>query len=132
MTDALCLFVPEPRIDGGSESCFDTASVQDGHATASLGATVYGLVPDAVASVVVTFANGQTGAASVTNNLFVVAAPLGRPTAGVQFDPSISSQQRALLLGGAAAAGPPPSPIKAVMWYDGGGRILTVGGASSN
>ena len=78
---ALCLS------EAQTVSCASTADMLDGRFVVMSGARVYGLVPDAVASVKVSFADGRTVVGSAEDNLFDVTAPTARSDVGPD-DPS--------------------------------------------
>ncbi len=69
---ALCLAEAE------TVSCASTGDMLRGRFVVMSGARVYGLVPDSVANVKVSFADGRTVLGAVEDNLFDVTAPAAR------------------------------------------------------
>jgi hypothetical protein len=76
-TDALCLLVGDRDGEGAAKRCFTTDDVLDGRDTLSLGSDVFGLVPDAVRSVTVSFTGGATRTVAPADNLFETAQGAG-------------------------------------------------------
>jgi hypothetical protein len=74
-TSPVCVFYPDPLATGGVRNCWDQHDVEAGRATASLGLDQYGLVPDGVASVLLTYRHGLHAEGTVRDNFFDVAAP---------------------------------------------------------
>ncbi|MCW3047762.1 MAG: hypothetical protein JWO74_2046 [Solirubrobacterales bacterium] len=72
--DVLCLFVAEANADGGAKGCYTTTEVESGTAGGSLGAIVYGLVPDGVAQVQFDYPTG-TQVVAVHDNFYEQRAP---------------------------------------------------------
>jgi hypothetical protein len=75
VADGLCLFYADPNGDGGARDCWSIADVRVGRATGELGRHIYGLVPDGVARVRLTYSDGRSQAAGVIDNFFDIAAP---------------------------------------------------------
>ena len=73
--DALCVFYPEARSDGGAKACWSTDDLRGGRAIGQLGNQVYGLAPDGVATVRVDFGGAGVADAAVHDNFFDVRAP---------------------------------------------------------
>jgi hypothetical protein len=69
------LCVRYPDVDGAGGSCWTTAQILAGRGTAALGRHVFGLVPDGVATVRMTYPGGAVRTARVRENFFTVVAP---------------------------------------------------------
>jgi hypothetical protein len=76
-TDALCLLVGDRDGEGSAKSCFTTGDVLDGGATLSLGNGFFGLAPDDVRLVTVTFGDGAARSATPSSNFFAITMPSG-------------------------------------------------------
>jgi hypothetical protein len=74
-TDALCLVIGDTA--GAAKRCFSTSDVVTGQATLSLASDLFGIVPDDVRGVTVTFGGGATSSATPTSNFFEVTMPSG-------------------------------------------------------
>lgn len=82
VTDPVCVVITQSAFDAASKNCWSTEAIRVGEATGSLGADLYGLVPDGISEVVATFA-GQSGllgsspstTSEVTDNFFTLRAP---------------------------------------------------------
>jgi hypothetical protein len=101
----LCLLIE----DGGL--CGTTDDLQTGHLLVLAGPHVYGLVPDGVASVELSFPNGPTRRVTVKDNFFALAET---PTV-----------QRTL--GGGNGASPPPLVMSGrpdIHWLDDNGNVV--------
>jgi hypothetical protein len=73
--DALCVFYADPAGDGGARSCWSAEDVRAGRARGELGTHVYGLVPDGVATVELSFEDGSVVRAPVGDNFFDAKTP---------------------------------------------------------
>ncbi|MBA2517552.1 MAG: hypothetical protein H0V22_09610, partial [Solirubrobacterales bacterium] len=58
--DAICVVLTQPGIGGAAKSCWSSATIRDGEATASLGSSIYGIVPDGATQVTASF-TGSSG-----------------------------------------------------------------------
>jgi len=76
-TDALCLLVGDRDGEGSGKACFTTADVLQGGATLSLGSGFFGLAPDDVRLVTVTFGDGAVRSVAPSSNFFTVMMPSG-------------------------------------------------------
>ncbi|HEX3875218.1 MAG TPA: hypothetical protein VHW26_13780 [Solirubrobacteraceae bacterium] len=76
-TDALCLVVGDRDGQGAAKRCFTTADVVGGLASLSVGSDLFGLVPDDVRRVTVSFTGGTARTVSPASNLFEIAMPAG-------------------------------------------------------
>jgi hypothetical protein len=75
--NALCLVVGDRDGQGSAKGCFTTDDVRDGAATLSLGRYLFGLVPDGVRTVTVTFGDKRTATSPASSNLFEIPMPAG-------------------------------------------------------
>jgi hypothetical protein len=96
--DVLCLFVAEANGDGGAKACYTTPEIERGTAGGSLGAVLYGLVPDGVAQVRFNYPNG-TQAVAVHSNFFEYRPPQAAQSGRV-----------------------PAAPPQATVWLDANGK----------
>jgi hypothetical protein len=69
-SDALCLLVGDRGGEGAGKRCFTTDDMLEGRGTLSLGDDLFGLVPDTVTRVTVTFSGGAIRTVAPTDNLF--------------------------------------------------------------
>lgn len=69
--DGLCVFIPEPEIDGGGLACQQLSEIQQPHNPPTLGSVAYDLVPDKVTTVRLTVGGRRrTIEAPVRDNFF--------------------------------------------------------------
>ena len=73
--NALCIYYPEPHVAGGAKNCFSSKEVRAGRASASLGLVQYGLVPDGVAIVTLTYQKGHSVSVPVRDNFYETNGP---------------------------------------------------------
>lgn len=76
--DGLCLFVEDRQGGqeaGGGWSCFSTAQVLAGEAGGGIGSTRYGVLPDGVAKLAITYTQGDAITAPVDDNVFAYLPP---------------------------------------------------------
>jgi hypothetical protein len=106
LTDALCVFFGDPTGDGGVRSCWTTDDVVAGRARNSLGRLVYGMVPDGISRVRLTFVGAQVVEAPVQDNFFVLSAPPA-PTHRPDAAAAATIRQVVWLDGAGFPAGPP-------------------------
>lgn len=81
-SDGLCLFFPDP-VDGGGLGCFSTENLQVGLGAAGASApgrrVYYGIVPDAVAKVVIDLKNDAELTVVPNENFYAYSATSGPP-----------------------------------------------------
>lgn len=75
LADPVCLIATDVGDTGAATGCWTTADVEAGRAALSLGAHEYGIVPDGVARVTMSFVAGPDGTATVTDNVYDLRAP---------------------------------------------------------
>jgi len=82
IADALCVYYPfsGPASRNNAAACWSTQQLLAGRAVAVIGGRAYGVVPDGVASVVITL-GAQHESAAVSGNFFDVPAPAGAGSA---------------------------------------------------
>jgi hypothetical protein len=79
--NALCVIYPDPAAPSSAgKGCWTQPEVQAGHAYASLGTHVFGLVPDRVTHVLVLYATGPSVSAEVHDNFYDAPGQLDRTT----------------------------------------------------
>jgi hypothetical protein len=105
--DALCVYYQEPHADGGAKSCWSVDDVKTGRATGGLGAHIYGLVPDGVVEVQITYINGHVANAAVADNFYDLDA--SKDSAAPGSDPRI------------------PKHISSITWLDDHGLPVAKG-----
>jgi len=72
IANPLCVEVPDTK--GAAKSCWSTQDVRGGRAYGELGSVVYGLVPDGVDTIVVSF-GAKTVVGQANDNFFAVDGP---------------------------------------------------------
>jgi hypothetical protein len=73
--DALCVFYADPAASGGARFCWSLGDLVAGRARGEIGTHLFGLVPDVVATVKVTFDDGTTASVPAADNFFDLSAP---------------------------------------------------------
>jgi hypothetical protein len=76
-SDALCMLIGDRAGEGSAKRCFTTADLLSGSATLSLGGFLFGLAPDGVRVVTVTFDNGSARRVVPSSNFFAIMMPSG-------------------------------------------------------
>ena len=94
---SVCVYYPD--VEGGGTTCSTAAQLSQRRMIGALGTQVYGLVPDGVARVVITFPSG-TVSLPIRDNFWQTRAPGATPSAivwkdaqGQELDPAHSAQQ---------------------------------------
>jgi hypothetical protein len=93
-TGALCLLVGDAAGRGAAKRCFTTGDLLAGRGTLSLATDIFGVVPDAVAMVSITFSNGATRHVAPLGNLFELAEPAGAAPATMTWASATGTVQR--------------------------------------
>lgn len=73
--NALCVFAADPSGDGGGSMCWSTTTLRQGYAVGGIGARVFGLAPDGVATVDIHFPGGRVEPVTVIDNFFDYERP---------------------------------------------------------